>query len=50
MTKLKMLEKIKELFKTVDELADYGFYNHEEIIEIKDKTFDNFNRMWDIKK
>lgn len=43
-----MLEKVRELFKMIDELSDYGLYSYEEVLEIKDETFKNFNRIWGI--
>lgn len=46
MTRTEMLEKIKELFKMVDELTDYGLYSYEEEKEIKDGTFKNLERIW----
>ena len=48
MTKTEMLKKIKELFKTLDELADYSLYSHKELLEFKNQTLENFNIIWDI--
>lgn len=46
MRKLEMLEKIKELFNMIDQLANYGLYSYEEVSQIKEETLKNFNRIW----
>lgn len=49
MNKMEMLKKIDELFKKIDELADYGLYSYYELSEIKEETIKNFKRIWNIK-
>ena len=48
MKKFEMFDKVKELIEMIDELADYGLYSYEEASEIKNKTFYNFDRVWNI--